>query len=675
MYCYSLALTIMTLGASTFLLASNAMAKPTDELKSITKAVTVEIRLQQDKSVGSGVIIDRKKDLYTLITNRHVVCGSSDQRCNQLPSGEVYSLGLPDGTKHLVKGKAITLLGNGLDLAVVRFRSKYNHTVAKIVTSEKLKVTDAVYTAGFPASSTGFRFGEGEAVALVYKRLTGDQGGYTMIYNAGTLPGMSGGGVFNSAGQLVAIHGYGDRYKENTEIGNNPYLDTKIGFNRGIPVRWLVQELSKVGVSIQSQTPTNKRTKYLVQNPADLSNADEHFVIGLNQFINPENDILAGKRQAIQSLNMAIEQNPKYSKAYFLRGYIYEQIQDFPQALTNYNQAINLNPKYAEAYNNRGMIKYQLQDLIGAFLDLDTAIMLNPNIASLYNNRGILQSIKGDQIAALTDYDRAIAIDMNYAKVYINRGNIKIRRNDLIGALADYDQSISLNLNDAIAYHNRGIAKYEQKNLPAAIADFDQAISLNMQSHETYILRGRIKEEQNDLVGALDDYNQIIKLDPKDAEAYMGRGLVRIKQGDWTGALADYNQVVELNPNNEKAYISRGLVKYRQQDLVGAVADLNKAITLNPGLASAYISRALIKEQQGDLTGALKDYDQVITLNPQSANTYLDRGKLKKQLADRNGAIADFRRSAQLYREQGQNQKLSDAIDQLRQVGVVEQPQ
>jgi tetratricopeptide (TPR) repeat protein len=674
MYFSSLALTIAMLGASTFLLTSNAIAKSTDELKSITKAVTVKILLQQDKSVGSGVIIDRKRDLYTLVTNRHVVCGSSDQRCNQLPAGEVYSIGLPDGTKHLVKGKAITLLGNGLDLAVIRFRSKYNYTVAKIVTSEKLKVTDAIYTAGFPASLTGFRFGEGEAVALVYKRLTGDQGGYTMIYNAGTLPGMSGGGVFNSAGQLVAIHGYGDRYKQNTEIGNNPYLDTKTGLNRGIPVRWLVQELAKVGVPIRSKSPINKQTKYPVQNPANLTNASESFVIGLNQFINPGNDILAGKRQAIRSLNMAIEQNPEYSKAYFLRGYIYEQIQDFPQALTNYNQAINLNPKYAEAYNNRGITRYQLQDFIGAFVDLDAAIMLDPNTPNSYNNRGVLQSIKGDQVAALTDYDRAISIDANYAKVYINRGNTKIRQNDLIGALADYDRSISLNPNDAIAYHNRGIAKYEQKNLPTAIADFDQAIALNVQSRETYILRGRIKEEQNDLAGALDDYNQTIKLDPKYSEAYMGRGLVRIKQGDWTGALADYNQVVELNPNNEKAYISRGLVKYRQQDLVGAIDDLNKAIALNPGLASAYISRALIKEQQRDLTGALKDYDQVITLNPQHANTYLDRGKLKKQLADQNGAIADFRRSAQLYREQGQNQKLSDAIDQLRQMGVVEQP-
>jgi Trypsin-like peptidase domain len=119
-------------------IADVTIAKTPAEIEAIAKAVTVEIRAIEDSSVGSGIIIERKGTLYTLITNRHVVCGRT-RNCKILPPG--------------------------------------------------------------------FSFDAGQAIAVVDKRLTGDRGGYTVIYNAQTQPGMSGGGVFDRAGRLVAIHG------------------------------------------------------------------------------------------------------------------------------------------------------------------------------------------------------------------------------------------------------------------------------------------------------------------------------------------------------------------------------------------------------------------------------------------------------------------------------------
>jgi S1-C subfamily serine protease len=75
-----------------------AAAKSASELENIARAVTVEIRLQQADIGGSGVILDKKGDLYTLVTNRHVVCGG--ERCSKLPAGESYSLGLADGQQY-----------------------------------------------------------------------------------------------------------------------------------------------------------------------------------------------------------------------------------------------------------------------------------------------------------------------------------------------------------------------------------------------------------------------------------------------------------------------------------------------------------------------------------------------------------------------------------------------
>jgi S1-C subfamily serine protease len=172
-----------------------AAAKSASEVEAIARSVAVEIKLQKDGSVGSGVIINKKGDLYTLVTNKHVVCG--DRRCAELPAGESYNLGLADGQRYRVKASSIRLLGNDLDLAIIQFRSNRNYAVAKMATTGNLKTEDEVYTAGFPFAQPGFAFGEGKAIAVVNKRLTGDSGGYTIIYYAFTLPGMSGGRVFN----------------------------------------------------------------------------------------------------------------------------------------------------------------------------------------------------------------------------------------------------------------------------------------------------------------------------------------------------------------------------------------------------------------------------------------------------------------------------------------------
>jgi S1-C subfamily serine protease len=229
-----------------FVLAAHAaQSKTAAEVKEIARASTVKISLQKNKSVGSGEIVHRQGDLYTLVTNRHVVCGG--WICSNLPAGETYYLTTADGQQHPVKVENVKLFGGKLDLARIQFRSPRNYRSATVAPSNSLKLEDNVYTAGFPSEQPGFSWGAGQTKAVVNKRLTSDGGGYTVIYNADTLPGMSGGGVFDREGRLVAIHGQGDRFRNNTELKKSLRMrvNAKIGINRGIPIRWVVQGLDK----------------------------------------------------------------------------------------------------------------------------------------------------------------------------------------------------------------------------------------------------------------------------------------------------------------------------------------------------------------------------------------------------------------------------------------------
>jgi tetratricopeptide (TPR) repeat protein len=531
MYRSTCFLTVALVGTSVVLVQPAVMAaKSAAEVESIARNVTVKIRLQQDSSVGSGIIIAHQGDLYTIATNRHVVCGTKQKRRDKVPEGETYELGLFDGQKYRVKANSVKLIGTDLDLAIVQFRSSRKYPVVQLGTASAMKVDDVVYTAGFPLAQPGFSFNQGNVIAAVDKRIAGDRGGYSVVYNAFTLPGMSGGGVFDTNGQLVAIHGQGDRYQENTEIDykKTSEVGNKIGYNRGIPIRWLVQGLASGGINISenSQSPTLKTTREQV-----AVSADEYFIAGFNKVVEPGDDVVVGKRAAIQELSKAIQLNPRYTIAYFIRAYVYAQIQEFRQSKSDYDRAITLDPKDTTAYINRGNLKQdKLNDVQGALADFDRAITLNPKSAEAYNNRG---NLKDDKL------------------------------NDIQGALADYDRAITLNPQSDKAYYNRGILKYGKLNdIQGALADFNQAITLNPQYGLAYGSRGNLKDDKlNDIQGALADYDRAITLNPKYAPPYNNRAILRVeKLNDKAGAIQDFRQAAKL-------FQAQGQTQYLQQTI------------------------------------------------------------------------------------------------------------
>jgi tetratricopeptide (TPR) repeat protein len=492
-----------------------AMANSATEVEGVARSVTVKIKLQKRQSIGSGIIVHRKGDLYTLVTNQHVVCGEGRGRCSQLLAEEIYKLELPDGQQYQVQKSSIKILGNNLDLAIIQFRSNRNYKVAKISNTEKLKVNDNIYTAGFPAEQPGFSFSEGGVIATVEKRMIGDGGGYTIIYDALTLPGMSGSGVFNSSGQLVAVHGQGDRFKENTDTYNKSTIDTKMGLNRGIPIRWLVQNLADLGIYLENN---NNISKVKVARPQVPASADEFFITGYNSLIDPGGNVAAGKEKAIQDLSKAIQINPQYAVAYFIRAIVYEQIHQFYLSLDDYDKAISINPRAFLAYSNRGILKHEnLNDYPGALNDYNQAISINPKYDAAYYNRGLLKHLK---------------------------------LNDLEGALADYSTTISLNPGAFLAYNNRGILKYENfSDYPGALNDYNQSVSINSKYTEAYYNRANLKYTKlSDYQGALLDYNRAISIDPKFIAAYYNRALLKYTNlNDRAGAIQDFRQVVRLS--------------------------------------------------------------------------------------------------------------------------------
>jgi tetratricopeptide (TPR) repeat protein/V8-like Glu-specific endopeptidase len=537
--------------ASIVCFANVAQAKSAEEIRQIARSATVELL----SGTGSGVIVHRQGNVYTIVTNRHVLCGSSN--CKSSSKAASYRFRTTDGQVYQVPKAQVQLLndsaGTSLDLALLRFRSDRSYRVAQVAPPKGLKVGDPVYSAGFP-KNLGFRYGSGRAIAVVNKRLKDDGGGYSVIYNAPTLPGMSGGAVFDQEGRLVAIHGMGDRFRENTQVEDLSDFDnkatmagigTKIGYNRGIPVRWVVQGLKSQGLSIGQVGPEP------AVNPSAETTADEFFIAGFNYWVEPGDNITAGKRLAIDFFTKCLKINPNYKYAYIMRAVMYNQLQDYPKALADYDQAIALGGDSA-IYNNRGILKHQrLNDFRGAFADYSQAIALEPNQADSYNNRAFLRETQlNDLQGGLDDYNRAIALEPQNSLVYNNRAYVKAYGfKDYRGALADYDRAIAIDPKNALFFNNRAfLREVNLKDPQGGLADYTEAIALRPRYATAYYNRGYLKNAQlQDYQGALKDYDQAILYKPQNVNAYASRSILKYtKLNDRAGGIADMQQVAKI---------------------------------------------------------------------------------------------------------------------------------
>jgi tetratricopeptide (TPR) repeat protein len=480
-------------------MAPAATALSPVEVGKIAKSVTVSI--DSETSLGSGVTIDKQGNTYTVLTAAHVVRNLNQKFKLTTPDGKSYPL--------LVTNIKAT---NDADLAIVKFQSTANYPIAKLGKVETASEGSIVYVAGFPLATTAisesiYNFTEGKVTANANRPLTG---GYSLVYSNNTLPGMSGGPVFNEAGETIAIHGKGD-VQESTQSSNiNENIRIKTGFNLGIPIDTFRQLAGKLGVSFggQPQLVVAKRVEKAPQ-------AVDWFLIGVDRF-NRSN--LGG---SIAAMDRAIELNPRYTKAYLARAaanfmfarigaaladadraiksdpnsaiahggkcFFLSEFGKNAQALEMCDRAVKLDPKNALSYNARGLVALRLGNYSGAVADLQRAIELNPNIYYTYNNLAITRAAQGNILEALNLSRRSVQIAPQSAGARAFLGEMLVKNRQYQQGLAELNRALAMNPKQHKAYKYRSIAHQALGNLPQSKLDAQLAKQLAIGQPDGFI--------------------------------------------------------------------------------------------------------------------------------------------------------------------------------------------
>ena len=270
--------------------------------------------------------------------------------------------------------------------------------------------------------------------------------------------------------------------------------------------------------------------------------------------------------------------------------------QPYAAPLSFYNSAIKHNPNSSIAYYNRGYVKTNNNDYEGALNDYNKVIEICPTYVEAYYSRGLTKAELNDVQGALDDYTKAISMSPDYFKAYYGRGNVKQDANDLQGAIDDFNKAISLFPEYADAYNNRGLAKASLGNFAGAIDDYNKALSINPSFDMAYYNRGCAKNFKKDFSDAIEDFNKAISVRAYFAEAYNNKGVSFYSLGNFNDAITSYNKAIEINSKYTDAYFNRALAKYQLKDFTGATDDCNKVLELYPENKNALSLKAKMEK-------------------------------------------------------------------------------
>jgi S1-C subfamily serine protease len=169
-----------------------AVSLSSADVKAIAKQIMVRI---DGANTGTGVIVDRQGNTYTVLTNWHAVKETG-----------TYTIQTVDDRIYQVNANQVKRLPNA-DLAELKFTSDRTYRVAQLGNSDRIPEGTTVYAAGWIAPDRTClercdRYPSGQLIG----RLPKAKDGYSWIYTNPIEPGMSGGPVLDEEGRLVGIN-------------------------------------------------------------------------------------------------------------------------------------------------------------------------------------------------------------------------------------------------------------------------------------------------------------------------------------------------------------------------------------------------------------------------------------------------------------------------------------
>ena len=141
----------------------------------------------------------------------------------------------------------------------------------------------------------------------------------------------------------------------------------------------------------------------------------------------------------------------------------YQYIQRLNLCLAAVDVQISLNVE--QAYYKRGIICFQEENYEAAIFEFAQVIQLKPDWAEVYYSRGLAQAFLEHYQEAIADYNQALQLNQQWKEVYYSRGNAYYRLGAHFKAIADYERALNIDPDFEKAKSQRALVQEVIKSL------------------------------------------------------------------------------------------------------------------------------------------------------------------------------------------------------------------
>jgi tetratricopeptide (TPR) repeat protein len=327
-------------------------------------------------------------------------------------------------------------------------------------------------------------------------------------------------------------------------------------------------------------------------------------------------------KKAEQALDMAVKLQPKHFWAQYYLALCHLQSGNWKAATARLTSCLGQQPALIWLYLLRGFAYQQLQEFLAAQADLQKALEFDPSEDARYCllvSCGLLRFDQGDVAEAVADLTQAIALKPKQFHAYLSLARVYQKQKKYDRATQELERVVKLRPPDAVlaqCHGERARNLYLANQYEAAVQACDEALRIRSGQTVVYGFRGLALLQLKLFAPAAHSFDEYLKRGGEAvADIYRGRGLARVKLGDYLGARADYTRALELREGAD-LYNHRGWAYALADAWKPALDDFENAIRRNPQESEPYIGRGLARVMLGQYEPAVLDAQEALRRSP-----------------------------------------------------------
>ena len=185
------------------------------------------------------------------------------------------------------------------------------------------------------------------------------------------------------------------------------------------------------------------------------------------------------REDAIESYDKALDINPQYLDAWFMKGASLVNFGRYDAAIECYGKALEIAPHHIGALGFMGVLLLNLGRYDAAIESFDKVLKSNPQRTSSWNNKGTSLHSLGRYDAAIGCYDKALEIDPQDAYAWNNKASSLHNLGRYDAAIECLDKALEIDRIDANAGFNKAEALLATARWEAGFQELREAFRIH----------------------------------------------------------------------------------------------------------------------------------------------------------------------------------------------------